>query len=290
MSSASFVCFGEILWDILPDEEVPGGAPMNVAYHLQQLGYKPVVITQVGKDKKGYVLLEKLNQLNISTTNVLQTSEHQTGIVNAIPQSNGDMKYDIISSVAWDFIECTETLMNAVRQADYFIFGSLASRNETSGNTLKKLMSVAGKKILDINLRAPHYTETLLAELLDGTDILKLNEEELILITDWWGNFESLESRTVFIASKFRLELVIVTRGADGAMVYTDSGFYYQDGIPVKVIDTIGSGDSFLAAFIANFAVGKSIEQCLNAATRLGAFVASSKGAWPEYIVEEIIP
>ena len=274
MSSASFVCFGEILWDILPDEEVPGGAPMNVAYHLQQLGYKPVVITQVGKDKKGYELLEKLNQLNISTTNVLQTSEHQTGIVNAIPQSNGDMKYDIISSVAWDFIECTETLMNAVRQADYFIFGSLASRNETSGNTLKKLMSVAGKKILDINLRAPHYTETLLAELLDGTDILKLNEEELILITDWWGNFESLESRTVFIASKFRLELVIVTRGADGAMVYTDSGFYYQDGIPVKVIDTIGSGDSFLAAFIANFAVGKSIEQCLNAATRLGAFGA----------------
>ncbi|MDA3616131.1 carbohydrate kinase family protein [Polluticaenibacter yanchengensis] len=288
MNAVSFVCFGEILWDILPGEEVPGGAPMNVAYHLQQLGYQPVVITQVGKDKKGYELLEKLHQLSINTAHVLQTGEHQTGIVNAIPQPNGDMKYDIISPVAWDFIECTDALLNEVKQADYFIFGSLAARNHTSGNTLKKLISVARKKILDINLRVPHYTESHLAALLECADILKLNEEELVLITGWWGNFESLESRAAFIAEKFRLELVIVTRGADGAMVYKDSRFYYQEGIPVKVIDTIGSGDSFLAAFIAGYSAGKSIQESLTAATKLGAFVASSKGAWPEYKTSEI--
>lgn len=288
MASASFVCFGEILWDILPNEEMPGGAPMNVAYHLQQLGSKPVIITQTGDDEKGKRLLQLLQAQQIDTRYVLSTGEYPTGLVNAIPQPNGDMRYTILQPVAWDFIPYNKELANVVKNADYFIFGSLAARSEVSANTLQQLLKVAKTKVLDINLRAPHYTAETIISLLTAADILKLNEEELELITNWWGNFQTLEERTVYLQERFGLQLIIVTKGAGGAMVYTDGKFYYQDGIVVKVIDTIGSGDSFLAAFMTCYAAGKPIPEALAFATKLGAFVASSKGAWPSYNSEKL--
>lgn len=283
MASVSFVCFGEILWDILPNEEVPGGAPMNVAYHLQQLGNQPVIITQIGNDKAGADLLELLQEQQIDTRFVLQTSEYPTGLVNAIPQENGDMQYTILQPVAWDHIQYDHELAKVVKQADYFIFGSLAARSEVSSHTLLQLLQVARTKVLDINLRAPHYTKESITPLLNAADILKLNEEELILITNWWGSFDSLEARATYLYNTYQLQLVVVTKGADGAMVYNGKQFYYQDGIPVKVVDTIGSGDSFLAAFITQYAMGKPIPEALLFATKLGSFVASSKGAWPPY-------
>ncbi len=288
MASASFVCFGEILWDILPNEEMPGGAPMNVAYHLQQLGSKPVIITQTGDDEKGKRLLQLLQAQQIDTRYVLTTGEYPTGIVNAIPQPNGDMRYTILQPVAWDFIPYNEELANVVKNTDYFIFGSLVARSAVSANTLQQLLKVAKTKVLDINLRAPHYTTETIISLLTAADILKLNEEELELITGWWGDFQTLEERTAYLQERFGLQLVIVTKGADGAMVYTGGKFYYQDGIVVKVVDTIGSGDSFLAAFMTCYAAGKPIPEALAFATKLGAFVASSKGAWPAYNSEKL--
>lgn len=283
MASASFVCFGEILWDILPNEEVPGGAPMNVAYHLQQLGNTPAIITQVGNDEKGKRLLQLLAAQQMDTRYVLTTADYPTGLVNAIPQPNGDMRYTIMQPVAWDFIPYQEELAILVKEAAYFIFGSLVARSEVSANTLQQLLQVAQTKVLDINLRAPHYTAERLTTLLNAADIVKLNEEELVLITDWWGHFDSLEARTIYLHDYFGLQLVIVTKGADGAMVYAAGKFYYQEGIKVQVIDTIGSGDSFLAAFMTKYAAGSSIPEALSFATKLGAFVASSKGAWPVY-------
>ncbi len=283
MSSVSFVCFGEILWDILPNEEVPGGAPMNVAYHLQQLGNTPVIITQVGADKSGEELLRLLKEQQIDTRFVLTTTEYSTGLVNAIPQPNGDMQYTILQPVAWDYIQYDHELVKAVKQAKYFIFGSLVARNDVSSYTLLQLLQVANTKVLDINLRAPHYTQESITTLLQAADILKLNEDELILITNWWSSFDSLEERTAYLYKTFSLQLIIVTKGADGAMVYDGEAFYYQGGIKVNVIDTIGSGDSFLAAFLNHYARGKTIPDALLFATKLGAFVASSKGAWPVY-------
>lgn len=288
MASASFVCFGEILWDILPNEEMPGGAPMNVAYHLQQLGSKPVIITQTGNDERGRKLLQLLQEQKIDTRYVLTTTKYPTGIVNAIPQPNGDMRYTIQQPVAWDFIPYNEELAHIVKNTDYFIFGSLAARSAVSANTLQQLLKVAKTKVLDINLRAPHYTTETIISLLTAADILKLNEEELELITSWWGSFQNLEERTVYLQEKFQLELIIVTKGADGAMVYRNGSFYYQEGIKVKVVDTIGSGDSFLAAFMTCYAAGKPIPDALTFATKLGAFVASSKGAWPSYNSENL--
>jgi fructokinase len=281
--AASFVCFGEILWDILPQEEVPGGAPMNVAYHLQQLGNKPVIITQTGDDEKGRRLLELLQQQHIDTNLVTTTDAYPTGTVNAIPQPNGDMRYIIVQPVAWDYIPYTAAAAAAVKAADYFIFGSLVARSEVSANTLQQLIKTAPTKVLDINLRAPHYTAETITQLLHAADILKLNEEELVHITGWWGDFATLEDRTVYLYTTFQLQLVIVTKGAEGAMVYAGEKFYYQPGIPVKVADTIGSGDSFLAAFLTRYANDGDITGALLFATKLGAFVASSKGAWPVY-------
>ncbi len=288
MASASFVCFGEILWDILPNEEVPGGAPMNVAYHLQQLGNKPAIITQTGEDERGKKLLQLLQEQQIDTRYVFTTNQYPTGVVNAIPQPNGDMRYTIMQPVAWDFIPYNGESAYLVERADYFIFGSLAARSAVSANTLQQLLKVAKTKVLDINLRAPHYTPDTVTSLLTAADILKLNEEELVLITDWWGDFQTLEERTIYLQDKFQLQLIIVTKGAEGAMVYRDGHFYYQEGIKVKVIDTIGSGDSFLAAFMTHYADGKPIPEALSFATKLGAFVASSKGAWPAYKPEAL--
>jgi fructokinase len=119
-------CFGEILWDVLPSGELPGGAPMNVAYHLHKLGIKTNIITRIGKDDHGERLLALLRSQGVDITSVQVDDKHQTGLVQATVGLDNEVSYDIIAPVAWDHIELQENLHAVVAASDYFIFGSLA--------------------------------------------------------------------------------------------------------------------------------------------------------------------
>ena len=189
MPAKKIVCFGEILWDILPHKALPGGAPMNVAYHLHQLGENPVLLTRIGVDEKGKELLDILAAKNIDTADVQLDYDHATGIVHATANEHGEMSYDIVSPAAWDFIVADDASVKLVSEADHFVFGSLSTRNKISRDALMQLLEVAKTKVLDINLRPPHFNRSIVSELLGKADIVKMNISEVELVTGWFAEF-----------------------------------------------------------------------------------------------------
>ncbi len=283
------VCFGETLWDFLPQGKLPGGAPVNVAYHLKQLGKNPAVITRIGNDELGKELKEVYQSKNIETRFFQVDDINPTGKVFATLKEDNEVEYDIVQPVAWDFIEYNAEVDKMVAGSDYFVFGSLASRNEKTRNSLLHYLESAKIKVLDINLRPPHYTKGILETLLHHVDILKLNLSELHLISAWYDDLESDEEMVKLLKKKFDLQIVIVTKGGNGAMLFMHHQFYYHAGYKVKVADTIGSGDSFLAAIVSKLIDGASPEEALDFASALGAFVASRSGACPDYKISDVV-
>ncbi|MET0637711.1 MAG: carbohydrate kinase [Chitinophagaceae bacterium] len=285
----TLVCFGEILWDLLPTGAVPGGAPMNVAYHLHTLGLHPRLITRLGKDQRGIDLQRILLDNHIDIGLVQVDPLVPTGIVKASPDENGDMTYDIVTPAAWDEITIDPSLLEVVGSADYFIFGSLVARSERSRLTLLELLDHANIKVLDINLRAPNYTQPLVEQLMQRADVVKMNIDELALINAWYGDITDTEGQMMFLKERFALKSILVTRGAEGAIVYYDGQWASHPGFRVKVADTVGSGDSFLAGFLYSVINGRPVSDALAFACALGSFVATKTGAWPVYKPEEIL-
>ncbi len=282
------VCFGEILWDVLPDRELPGGAPMNVAYHLTKLGHPTSLISRLGNDERGHRLRAILEGRQLDTGFVQTDAHYGTSVVMATPNEAGDMKYEIVKNVAWDFIELQPLHATLIANARYFIFGSLATRNVVSRNTLFQLMDIPCRKVLDINLRAPFINKELLEYQLHKIQVLKMNEEELNLVAGWYGRLDRIEDRMQLLQDRFHIETLIVTRGAKGAVVNYNNRFYAHQGFKVKVADTIGSGDSFLAGFLSKFIEGTPIDATLAYACSVGAFVATREGGCPDYDVGAI--
>jgi len=278
------VCFGEVLWDVLLDGRKPGGAPMNVAYHLNKLGIQGDVISRVGNDVAGKELLHMLSKIGLSTRYIQRDEVHKTSEVLARMDNKQEMHYEIVKPVAWDFIVYDEVLKKLVETADVLVFGSLVARNEVARHTLYELIDRAKFRLFDVNLREPHYTRETIEYLLRKADAVKLNNHELAIIGRWMGLQDNGGGEIVAcLQQNYGLQEVIITKGADGASYYTLDSRYDYSAYPVKVKDTIGSGDSFLAAFLAQKLLGKSIADILDFASALGAYVTAQAGANPAY-------
>jgi len=282
------VCFGEVLWDILPSGALPGGAPMNVAYHLKKLGTAPALITKIGLDDYGEKLVDMLSQSSVSTEYVDVDFDHPTGLVYANMNDHHEVVYDIVYPSAWDFIEWKKEYADLAQQAEYFVYGSLTSRNKTSRDTLNQLLETAQTKVLDINLRPPHFHRSQVEYLLQKADILKMNIAELELITGWFSHFQRTEDRMKRMQDQFAIKTLIVTMGGEGALVNDKGTLYRHPGYNVAVADTIGSGDSFLAGFLNQLLQGASVEKALAFASGIGAFIATQSGACPAYETAQI--
>lgn len=282
------ICYGEVLWDILPSGALPGGAPMNVAYHLKKLGTEPALITKIGTDDYGEKLVNILSKDGVTTEYFQVDYHHATGLVYANVNNHQEVVYDIVYPSAWDFIEWKDEFTPLLKQADFFVYGSLTSRNKESRDTLYQLLDIAQKKVLDINLRPPHFNRSHTKYLLQKADILKMNEAELELITGWFSHYQSIEDRIKLTQERFDIETLIVTLGGDGAMVNDKGTFHRHPGFKVSVADTIGSGDSFLAGFINQLLNGSSVENALAFASGIGAFIATQPGACPQYEISQI--
>lgn len=285
MKETTVVCFGEMLWDLLPGKSLPGGAVMNVAYHLHKLGNPVNLVSRVGNDERGKQLLEILEGYGLPTENVQVDRVHQTGIVHADMTDPSAVKYDIVYPVAWDFIEYSPAVMKG---DNYFVFGSLCPRDKVSRETLEKLLQHAGTRVLDINLRAPHYTTEFITWLLQHCDILKLNLDELVYISSWYQPFEETEAALRLLSEQFNIPVIVVTMGGDGAMLLQNGELFRETGKPVKVVDTIGSGDAFLAGFLHAQRQQKTPEDSLRLANALGALVATYSGGCPEYDTRQL--
>ena len=261
---------------------------MNVAYHLKKLNATPLLLSKIGTDDYGKGLVDMLAN-NGLTTDFLQVDyTHPTGLVYAKPNEHNEVVYDIVFPSAWDFIEWQDDFSTILSEAEFFVYGSLTSRNKRSRDTLYRLLEVANTKVLDINLRPPHFSRAHVEYLLENADILKMNLAELELITGWFSQFSSTEERVQLVQDRFHIDTVIVTMGGDGALVNDRGKVSHHEGFKVTVADTIGSGDSFLAGFLSQLLNGSSTERALHFASGIGAFIATQHGACPDYQFSQI--
>jgi fructokinase len=282
------VCFGEVLWDLLPTKALPGGAPMNVAYHLKKLGTNSVMLSKIGTDDYGKGLVDMLAANDVSTDFLQVDYTHPTGLVYANPNEYNEVVYDIVFPSAWDFIEWHDEFNEVMTQAQFFVYGSLTSRSKISRDTLYQLLEAAKTKVLDINLRPPHFNRANVEYLLQQADILKMNIAELELITGWFNHLTSTEERIQLIQDRFQIDTIIITMGGEGALVNDKGTVYHHDGFKVTVADTIGSGDAFLAGFLHQLLNGADKKTALDFASAIGAFIATQPGACPDYKPQQI--
>ncbi|UOQ52265.1 carbohydrate kinase family protein [Hymenobacter cellulosivorans] len=288
MSTPNIVCFGEILWDVLPTGQQPGGAPANVAIHLRQLGVPTQLISRIGDDDPGNELLGFLAGKGLSPDYLQRDQTHQTGIVAANVDDAHEVTYDIVQPVAWDFVQPEAALHTLVAQAGMFVYGSLAARSPTTRATLYALLKHARFRVFDVNLRAPHYTQEVVEYLLSQADFVKMNHNELAEIMGWLGEEVDPETSLPMLARRFHLQAVCVTRGAGGALLWTNDQLYQAPGVPVEVQDTIGSGDAFLAALLSGWLAGQEPQELLRFACATGALVAMHRGATPSFTAADV--
>lgn len=280
------VCFGETLWDVFPDSQKPGGAPLNVAVHLRRFGFDPIMISSVGNDNLGDGLLDFMKNKGLNTEFIELDKKHPTGVVNVNIAESGDATYDIVFPSAWDFIEMPKELELS---GFILVFGSLGSRNINSRRTLMKLLDKAETALFDVNFRAPHYSRNLIEELLEKSSIIKLNEDEIEIIGEWLGmKNRSIETICEQLNVRYNLNQIILTLGSKGAMVYKDGTSYRHFGFKVDVVDTVGSGDSFLASYLAHYLKNFPVDDSLEMACATGAYVATQNGAVPEYKMSDL--
>ncbi|MEJ6980782.1 carbohydrate kinase [Pedobacter sp. P351] len=283
------VCFGEILWDNFPSGKMAGGAPMNVALHLHKQGTGSRLISSVGNDQNGKDLIAFLAEHGLSTEFIQQHSTLPTGIVEVKLDENGQATYTIVKPVAWDEIVYHENLTSLIKTADALVFGSLACRSEISYHTLMKLIETSKVSIFDMNLRPPHFNMSILENLMNKSTILKVNEHELEYLTTHLSlATEDIEKQLSKLSSITQTSTICVTLGDKGACIFHEGEFYTHPGFSIKVADTVGAGDSFLAAFINGYLQNTPMQQTLSRACAAGALVASRHGANPPYTIDEI--
>ena len=281
--------FGEVLWDVLPDARLAGGATMNVAAHLQRYGMDVAFISRVGHDELGAELLAFMTQQGLDTQWVQTGETHLTGIAKANVSDSNEVTYKILHPVAWDYIQFDAAAAQQVAGSDFFVYGTLAARDRTTRDTLLRYLPYARVRVFDVNLRPPHYTREQVLELLGFASIVKMNEHEIREVTGWLTPFENEKQAMAFLIGHFKLDMLVLTCGAEGAMALTSSGEFHQHaGFTVEVADTIGSGDAFLGAFLYQTATGHALSESLEFACAAGAFVAGKSGALPLFGETEI--
>ncbi len=277
------VCFGEVLFDIFPDKKIIGGAPLNVALRLHSFGHSIVMISAVGKDALGMNILNYLKDKNIDISQIQINDTLKTGEVAVSLNSKGSASYKINYPRAWDNIVLNQKIINSVTKSDALVFGSLAARDTVSKNTLCSLIEYSKYKIFDVNLRPPHYSSSVLFQLMEKADFIKMNDDELYEVCALFNSkYKSLEQNLKFIAHKTNTNHICVTKGEHGAVLLYDGVLYYNSGYQIKVIDTVGAGDSFLGSLISQLLLNIDPQKAINFACAVGALVAQKEGANPK--------
>ena len=281
------VGLGEVLWDVLPEGKKLGGAPANFAYHAGQfLGMdNTIAVSALGEDKLGDETIEALKEHGLN--DLLPRVPYPTGTVQVQLDEQGIPTYDIKENVAWDNIPFDDDIAEIARNCRAVCFGSLAQRNVVSRETIQKFLDATPAdclKIFDINLRQQFYTQEILRESFQRCNILKINDEELVLIGRMFGYPGlDIENKCWLILGKYNLDMLVLTCGTNGSYVFTPGHVSFQETPKVKVADTVGAGDSFTGSFVGSILNGKSVPEAHRTAVQVSAYVCTQNGAMPTY-------
>lgn len=283
------LCIGEVLWDMLPSGAKPGGAPMNVALHLHKIGLDVKIASRVGHDELGHKLLEFIEESGLSTDLIQLDNQLPTSEVLVNLDNKEQATYIICEPVAWDAIEFTDSLKKAAEEADVLIYGTLASRNETTRNTIHQCLDLVKIRVIDVNLRPPYNQKEIVESLLSRANFVKLNDEELQQIGNWTnadtGNQEVLIKG---LGENPAIHTICMTKGSEGAMLLVNKELHQHKGFKVQTVDSVGAGDAFLAGLLSALLSGKKAPDALDFASATGAYVVTQNGATPDYDFNQV--
>lgn len=279
------VGMGEALWDVLPEGKKIGGAPANFAYHVSQFGLPSCVVSAVGEDNLGKEIIENFTAKGLNQ--LIAEVPYPTGTVQVEIDQAGVPQYEIKENVAWDNIPYTARLEALAEKTKAVCFGSLAQRNVVSRNTINRFLDAMPQTddrlvVFDVNLRQGFYNKEILCNSMKRCNILKINDEELVIVSRMFGYPGiDLQDKCWILLGKYNLKMLILTCGINGSYVFTPGNVSFQPTPKVEVADTVGAGDSFTAAFISSILKGKSVTEAHSLAVRTSAYVCTKKGAMP---------
>lgn len=285
------VGMGEALWDMLPEGRKLGGAPANFAYHVSQFGLDSRVVSAVGDDELGNEILANFAEKQLDCQ--IEKVAYPTGTVQVTLDEKGVPCYEIKEGVAWDNIPYTTALENLAKQTHAVCFGSLAQRNAVSRETINRFIDQMPEdenvlKIFDINLRQHFYSKELIEASLKKSNVLKINDEELVVVGEMFGFADiDFQDKCWILLAKYNLKMLILTCGTEGSYVFTPGEVSFLETPQVQVADTVGAGDSFTGAFVAAILSGKTVKDAHRLAVDVSAFVCTQNGAMPE-LAEEL--
>lgn len=279
------VCFGEVLIDNLPQGRRIGGAPLNVCYHLNKNGLAATIVSQVGNDALGRDLLTGIAARGVDTAFIAVTSALPSSSVEVAVDQAGNVSYEIVEPVAWDALAYSDYAADLISGATAFVYGSLVARNEESRQALYRYLERSHWPVFDVNLRPPFFDSGLILDLIGKCKTLKVNEDELRTIGRWLRGEELSDKETLELLLKNYPDIkeILLTRGSEGAVYKDRMQEFSKPAKAVKVKDTVGSGDAFLAGFLARKIQGGDAEKALEHAVALSAYVATQHGACPDY-------
>lgn len=276
---------GELLFDVFPTGKKIGGAPVNFAYHVAQLGVESLAISAVGRDELGDEIISILNQRGVNY--IVPRVAEPTGTVQVTLNAKGVPSYEICEGVAWDNIPYDQHITEVAQECAAVCFGSLAQRSEQSRKTIRLFLDSMPQdkqtlRIFDINLRQAFYSKEIIEESLKKCNVLKINDDEFATVGAMLG-FEGsdFETGSRFLMNNYNLRMVIVTCGENGSYIFSEEGISFLPTPKVDVADTVGAGDSFTAAFVASLLKGCTIAEAHRKAVDVAAYVCTQSGAMP---------
>jgi len=284
---------GELLWDVLPEGPRLGGAPSNFTVMAGRLGSHAAILSRIGRDDLGRNAVSLLDPLPADTEYLQVDPIHETGRAT-VALVDGQPHFTIHEPAAWDFLELSDEWVRLAERADAICFGSLAQRSLESRQTIQTLAAQTKAqcvRVFDVNLRPPFYSSEVLQESLELASVMKMNDAEVPLVLGLLGlpAFDAhdpgaLQSGAEKLLEEFpTLNMVAVTRGGTGSLLVTREAWHDHPGIPVKVADTVGAGDAFTAGITTALLRGGDLAALNEAGNRWGSWVASQRGAMPEF-------
>ena len=277
------VGLGEVLWDVFPTGKRLGGAPANFAYHAARFGHEGLVVSAIGLDRNGEDIIKELESHSLPYH--LARVGFPTGTVKADISNPNAPVYTIKTRSAWSHIPFDDELREIARCTKAVCFGTLAQWNADSRRTIRLFLDNCPEdclKVYDINLRQSYYTKATIRESLRRADILKLNEEELYVLTNLLDyKLAGEEVLCKRIMKAYGLKMIILTKGIHGSWVLWKEGKSYQGTPKVRVKSAVGAGDAFTGAFIGSHLNGATIQEAHETAVKVSAYVCTQKGAMP---------